>query len=64
MNSLMTSKEVAEFLGVSLYRVQLYARQGLLKGIKLGSDKSTRSDSRRHWRFRRKDIEEFIAGGK
>lgn len=63
-NNLMTSKEVAEYLGVSLYRVQEYARNGLLKGTKLGANKHTRTDSRRHWRFKREDVESFLARGK
>jgi predicted DNA-binding transcriptional regulator AlpA len=48
----MRAKEVAEYLGIGLSTVWLYAKQGLLKPINL---------SPRVTVFRRADIDEWVA---
>ena len=64
MDTMLTVKEVAQYLGVSEIRVRLYAVQGRLKGVKLGEpSKSPRfKASRRHWRFSLKNVEKFARG--
>ena len=47
---LLTSKQVAQILQVHPLTVLKYIKAGKLKGIKLG----------RVWRFREKDVEQFL----
>lgn len=58
----MSSKQVAEYFSISVSIVHRYAKQGRLKGFKLGATKFSRNNTRRHWRFRKEDVEKFAGG--
>jgi excisionase family DNA binding protein len=51
---LLTTREVAETLRISIWRVHDLAANGVLEPIRLGE--------RGHFRFRSEDIERLIAG--
>lgn len=54
VNTLMTDKEAAVYMRLtekfSYISVQKWARQGILKGGRVGS----------HWRFRKEDLDDFM----
>lgn len=52
IKNLITQDQVAEILGVSASIVNSMAREGSLKGIKIG----------REWRFKEEDVQAFING--
>ena len=56
--TILTAQEVAKRLGVHLFTVYEYLKSGLLKGHKLGGN----SDSKRHWRIKVTDLDNFIEG--
>lgn len=59
MNKLYTADEVKDMLGIkkvdTIYR---YLQEGKLKGNKLGGN----GKSKRHWRIKEKDLDDFISG--
>lgn len=57
MNILMTSKDVAERLGVSPYMVRQYVELGLLKGIRTKGGEMCSGQ----YRFSLADVEDFKA---
>lgn len=50
---MLTSKEVAELLGLKPYTIREYVRRGILKGVKYG----------RGWHFTTDEVKRFISGG-
>ena len=50
MNRLLTSEEVADYLGLHIKYVQKWAREGVLRASKIGKS----------WRFKPVDIDRFI----
>jgi len=57
LRTILTTRQVAEELGVSLITVYSYIREGTLKAYKLGG-----YSKRRHWRIKVVDLESFIIG--
>lgn len=51
---MLTSKEVAELMGLTPYTIREYVRRGMLKGVKYG----------RGWHFTTDEIKRFIKGDK
>jgi len=58
LKTILTTRQVAEELGVQIGAVYGYIREGTLKAHKIGGD-----SSRRHWRVKRTDLEAFINNG-
>ena len=50
---IMTSQEAAEYLKIGIVTLKKKAREGSIPAAKVG----------RAWRFRRKDLEEWVGGG-
>ena len=57
MTKYLSTKQVAERLGVHLNTVWRYILSGKLKAHKMGGD-----ESGRHWRIKEGDLETFING--
>lgn len=53
MHDVMTARQAAEFLQTSVYTVKRRARDGSIPAAKIG----------REWRFRRADLDEWLARG-
>ena len=58
MRNILTTRQVAEELGVKIGAVYSYIREGTLKAYKIGG-----YSKRRHWRIKRTDFEVFINRG-
>jgi len=58
LRNILTTRQVAEELGVKIGAVYSYIREGTLKAHKIGG-----YSNRRHWRIKAKDLETFINGG-
>lgn len=58
MRNILTTRQVAEELGVAIGAVYSYIREGTLKAHKIGG-----YSSRRHWRIKVRDLETFIDRG-
>lgn len=58
MRNILTTRQVAEELGVKIGAVYSYIREGTLKAYKIGG-----YSKRRHWRIKRTDFEAFINRG-
>lgn len=59
MRTILTTRQVAEELGVTIGAVYGYIKEGTLKAHKIGG-----FSKRRHWRIKVTDLEEFIGNGK
>lgn len=59
MNKLLTTRQVREILGVQLNTVYEYIASGKLKAHKLGGN----GESKRHWRIKPEDLEDFVRAG-
>lgn len=57
MRTILTTRQVAEELGVKIGAVYSYIREGSLKAYKIGG-----YSKRRHWRIKVADLEAFING--
>lgn len=58
MEKLLTTRQVAEILGITeLDTIYRYIKSGLLRATKLGG-----YDKRRHWRIKPQDLEAFVNG--
>jgi len=59
LTSYLNTKQACEFLGLKeVGTIYSFIREGKLKAHKLGGN----SNSRRHWRIKLEDLEEFITG--
>lgn len=58
MNKVLTTRQVADRLGMHLNTTYRYISKGLLPAYKLGGD----GQSKRHWKVRSKDLEAFMLG--
>jgi len=58
LKTILTTRQVADELGVQIGAVYSYIREGTLKAHKIGG-----YSNRRHWRIKVKDLEAFINGG-
>ena len=58
MRTVLTTKEVAEALGVSKFTIYGYIHEGTLDAHKIGG-----SSKKRHWRIKVSDLEKFINNG-
>jgi len=57
LRTILTTRQVAEELGVKIGTVYSYIREGTLRAHKIGG-----YSKRRHWRIKVKDLESFING--
>jgi len=57
LKTILTTRQVAEELGVKIGAVYSYIREGTLKAHKIGG-----YSKRRHWRIKAIDLESFING--
>ena len=55
-SEIMTTDEVAKFLKVGVGAVRRWAREGMLKGYRMGG--------RGEWRYLKEDVIKFLTGGK
>lgn len=57
MRNILTTRQVAEELGVKIGAVYSYIKEGTLRAYKIGG-----YSKRRHWRIKVTDLESFING--
>lgn len=59
-NRLLSTTEVRRILNVSLATLYQYINEGKLPAVKLGVPANDKS--RRHWKIRQQDLDDFISG--
>jgi excisionase family DNA binding protein len=58
MEKLLTTKQAARILNITVLQVYHFIKTGMLKAYKLGGNGS----SKRHWRIKESDLNNFIEG--